>query len=141
MSAAPPAVAWWSPRRAARGLTGLTRALSRRRTGARAADSDLAIHRFLELSTAHLPQQSCDSLGSHDAVIAYRTNYGWLMHVPEDGDDLAEEHDRRPAELLPIITLARMHGCSYVLFDREARQISALPVFEWSSTSAGRATR
>jgi hypothetical protein len=92
--------------------------------------SDPPIRCFLDLSTAHLQQQTCDQLDGYHGVIAYETTYGWLMYAPRDDTGLAAAHGW-PAELLPIIRLARANGCAYVLFDSDAEQSSQLPIFDW----------
>lgn len=93
--------------------------------------SDLVIRTFLDLSTAHLSEETCRDLNSYDGVTAYKTTYGWLMYVPdENADGLAEEGDW-PAELLPIVKLARTNGCAYILFDADAATSDLLPTFDW----------
>jgi hypothetical protein len=91
--------------------------------------ADPPIRCFLDLSTAHLQQHTCDHLDSVGGVIAYETSYGWLLYAPQDATGLAAAHDW-PAELAPIIALARAYGCAYVLFDRDAERSSRLPVFD-----------
>lgn len=92
---------------------------------------DLVIRAFLDLSTAHLSAATCRTLNSYDGVTAYETPYGWLMYVPvEDVDELAHGGDW-PPELLPIVMLARINGCDYILFDRDAPQTDLLPTFDW----------
>jgi hypothetical protein len=107
------ALAWW-----------------RRRPAGQATGRDLVIRQFLDLSTAHLRRQTCDNLGSYEGITAYHTTYGWLMYAPDNARVRAEEYDW-PAELAPIITLARAHGCEYVLFDADAEQTRRLPAYDW----------
>jgi hypothetical protein len=45
------------------------------------------IHDLLELSTTHLPPQVADQLSSIPGVHACATVYGWLMWIPDPGDD------------------------------------------------------
>jgi len=92
--------------------------------------ADPPIRCFLDLSTAHLQQHTCGHLDSISGVIAYETSYGWLLCAPQDATGLAAAHGW-PAELVPIIELARACGCAYVLFDGDAEQSSLLPVFDW----------
>jgi hypothetical protein len=105
-------------------------------------DSDMRIFKVLDLSIAHLPQQLCASLSGWDGVTAYALstpdgNYGWLLHVPDDPDGYAadyaetDEADGLPAEVLVIQRFARGLGCDYVLLDRDAERIDALPAWDW----------
>jgi hypothetical protein len=94
--------------------------------------TDVVIRPFLDLSTAHLTQDTCDALDAVDGVIAYSTTYGWLMYAPEPDHAaaLAAAGDW-PPELLPIVQLARGHGCAYILFDSDADTTTLLPTFDW----------
>lgn len=92
--------------------------------------SDLAIRTILDLSTAHLSEETCTNLNSYEGVIASETTHGWLMYVPEDPDGLANE-GQWPPELLPIVKLARANGCTYILFDADATTTDRLPTFDW----------
>jgi hypothetical protein len=81
---------------------------------------------FLDISTAHLQQQTCTRLDALPGVTAYAIPfYGWLMTVP------ADNHGDWPAELAPIVDLARTHGCAYVVFDCDAEVIGGLPTYDW----------
>src|SRR5439155_13781602 len=86
------------------------------------------IRTFLDLSTAHLPEQMCDRLGAIPGVVAHQTVYGWLMRVPDHPAD-PDEHDSAPIPevVLTIQRYARAAGCAYVLFDADADRIDALP--------------
>ena len=103
---------------------------------------DTRIVKVLDLSTAHLPQPVCASLPLWDGVTAYPLstsddNYGWLLHVPDDPDGYTadytetDEADGLPAEVLAIQRFARGLGCDYVLLDRDAERIDALPAWDW----------
>lgn len=87
----------------------------------------LPIHKFLDLSTGHLPENICAALSSFAGVVAYETQYGWLMAVPSDPDTDTDT----PAEVRVVQKFAREHDCVYVLFDRDAEIIDALPSWEW----------
>jgi hypothetical protein len=83
------------------------------------------IRTFLDLSTAHLPEQICDQLSTQPGVIAYQTVYGRLMWVPEHPGDPAERAGIEiPEVVLVIQRFARAAGCDYVLFDAVSRQSS-----------------
>jgi hypothetical protein len=74
------------------------------------------IRTFLDLSTAHLPEQICDRLGAIPGVVAHQTVYGWLMQLP-DHPAAPDEHDSAPIPdvVLTIQRYARAAGCAYVL--------------------------
>jgi hypothetical protein len=91
--------------------------------------SDLVIRAFLDLSTAHLREETRDNLNSYERVLADKTQHGWLLYVPLDADEIADESDW-PQELLPIVKLARAEGCDYVLFDADAAETDLLPTFD-----------
>ena len=93
------------------------------------SQSDLPIRTILDLSTAHLREETCDRLGSYEGVLAYRTKYGRLMYAPDSCDRLADQGDW-PEELLPIVKLARDNDCGYVLFDADAPEVDRLPTFD-----------
>ncbi|GAB2717052.1 DUF5983 family protein [Kitasatospora kifunensis] len=82
------------------------------------------IRSFLDLSTGHLTPEVRADLDDYEDVVAYRTTYGWLLYASEDPEG------EWPPELLPIVRLARDHGCEYVLFDADAPVVDALPVFD-----------
>jgi hypothetical protein len=94
------------------------------------------IRTFLDLSTAHLPEQICDQLSTQPGVIAYQTIYGWLMRVPEQPGELDERAGIEiPEVVLVIQRFARAAGCDYVLFhaapDADADRVDALPTWDW----------
>ncbi|MFJ2745454.1 hypothetical protein ACIO3O_37995 [Streptomyces sp. NPDC087440] len=93
-----------------------------------AGTSSLPIRSLLDLSTAHLREETCIALGSYEDVVAYPTTHGWLMYASEEAD--FTEGDDWPPELLPIVELARANGCTYVLFDADAPETDALPTFD-----------
>jgi hypothetical protein len=97
------------------------------------------IIRVLDASTAHLPEHVCEDLNSWEGVTAYALStsddhYGWLLHVPEELADPAEQEldeDGVPAEVLTLQRFARGLDCDYVLLDRDAAQVEGLPTWEW----------
>lgn len=88
----------------------------------------LLVRSFLDLSTAHLRQETLANLASYDDVVAHKTEYGWLMYASEEAD--FTEGGDWPPELLPIVELARAHECTYILFDSDAPETDALPTFD-----------
>ncbi len=90
------------------------------------------IRTFLDLSTAHLPEDVCDTLSAQPGVVAYAITYGWLMWVPDDPDDSSASGDEPVPELvLNIQRFARSLCCDYVLFDADADQVADLPTWTW----------
>jgi hypothetical protein len=92
--------------------------------------SALNLFSVLDLSTAHLRQETCDRLNSYEGVIAHRMEYGWLMYVSHEIEDDVNE-DEWPSELTPIVKLARDNDCAYILFDRDADTTDLLQAFDW----------
>jgi hypothetical protein len=90
------------------------------------------IRTFLDLSTAHLPQQVCDRLSAQPGVIAYQTIHGWLLWVPDDPDDSsAGGGEPVPDVVLAIQRYARALGCDYVLVDADGDEVDDLPTWHW----------
>lgn len=91
------------------------------------------IRKFLDLSTAHLPEQyGSERLAGAPGVTAYEFAYGWLMWVPDDPAESSAAGDEPvPAEILLVQLYARLHGCDYVLFDKDAETNTDLPTFDW----------
>jgi len=94
------------------------------------------IRKFLDLSTSHIPDADrawlCEQadLNNHDGgdveshhVAAH--SCGWWMWAGTD------DTYGIPEGLMPVCLHARANGCDYILFDRDAEVIGALPVYEW----------
>lgn len=101
-----------------------------------------AIRKFLEVSTAHLPQELVDrdinTEGEIPGVIAERHEYGLWLWVPPDVDEwladewLAENADEPPPDsVVALLRYARACGCDYVRVDRDADTLADLPTFKW----------
>jgi hypothetical protein len=96
--------------------------------------ADAVIRTFLNLSTAHLPPYlgTPGGLDTTAGVIAYATDNGFLLWVPDDPDESAQATtDPVPDAVLAIQRYARQLGCDYVLFDADAEQVAALPTWDW----------
>ncbi|MGI5238752.1 hypothetical protein [Dactylosporangium sp. CA-139066] len=93
--------------------------------------TDVIVRPFLDLSTAHLTQDTCDALGSIKGVVAYSTADGWLMYAPEPfhAAELAAAGEWPPEQ--PIVRLAREHGCAYILFDSDADTTTPVAGLNW----------
>jgi hypothetical protein len=97
------------------------------------------IRQFLDLSTAHLPEDlgTGGYWGSGTVVYDLRYDYhvGFFLWVPDDPDQHADEtvegDTRIREEILVIQRYARSLGCDYVLFDADAPYDPNLPAWEW----------
>lgn len=98
---------------------------------------ETSVRRLLDLSTGHLPAAVCLTLSGFDGVVAYRTDYGWLLWVPGHGEDvdLVNDHnadyDEIPAEVTAVQRYARALGCDYVLFDQDGPLNDDLKHWDW----------
>lgn len=82
---------------------------------------------FFDCSTAHLSPETrrdLDARAANSEDLVAATPFGWFVW--------AEEHRRSdlPNDLSAIMAAARRLGAEYILFDRDAPQNDALPVFE-----------
>jgi hypothetical protein len=95
--------------------------------------SEPRIIRMLDAGTGHLPEQICQELNSYDGVTATEREYGWLLWVPEDPTEHAEEYGDGavPAEVVALQEFARNLDCDYVLLDADAATIEGLPHWDW----------
>jgi hypothetical protein len=80
-----------------------------------------SVRRFLDLSTAHVPQKTVPWLDKQTT----KMEYGWWVTTA-----YTQEEDC-PTEVRHILELAAKHNCAYVLLDRDAEKIKGLPVFDW----------
>lgn len=85
-----------------------------------------AIEPMLVLSTAHIAETTCNLFLPEYSGPAWRKgDYGWFVYVVEDDDrDL-------PTDLVACFTLAREKGAFWIMFDRDAPTLSALPTHDW----------
>lgn len=113
----------------------------------RLADPEAPVRKFLDLATCHLPESIMNGpigpLNTIEGVIAYEHGeYGYLLWVPDDPQEHADDYPNPadedvcsdegvPAEVLAVQLYARSLDCDYVLFDRDADAIEALPTWEW----------
>jgi hypothetical protein len=82
---------------------------------------------FFDCSTAHLSletRRDLDARATNGEDLVAATPFGWFVW--------AEEHRRSdlPDDLSTIMAAARRLGAEYILFDRDAPENDALPVFE-----------
>jgi hypothetical protein len=91
------------------------------------------VRQFLDVSTAHLTPE-CRRWLDNEAEDGptYSGCYGyvtWACVNPDDHAEVMEDEDR-PDVLTAIFQRAASLGCDYVLFDRDAEEDEALPVFD-----------
>jgi hypothetical protein len=88
------------------------------------------IRTFLDLSTAHLRPKDKEALECYAAPESMtgpstaKHMYGWWMYATDDYDPALTD------VLENISKYARAHGCEYVLFDADAPEDEALPMFD-----------
>ena len=79
------------------------------------------IRPFLTLNTAHITQETSESLSSRDY------NFGEYGHFIWAGGPQADTS----GDLWDVINYARSLGCAYVLLDRDGDTVDDLPTYEW----------
>ncbi|GLI03006.1 DUF5983 family protein [Phytohabitans aurantiacus] len=91
------------------------------------------IRKLLYLSTAHLPEDlGAFGLDTAPDVVAYGTDTGWLLWVPDDPDvTRITTTDPAPRVVRAIQQYARRLGCDYVLFDVHADIVDGLQTWDW----------
>ena len=85
---------------------------------------------FFDCSTAHLSPESIAYL-DHKAALSLirpeswiaKTPYGWFVWTDEEPDE------DQPVDLVTIMRHARRQGAEYILFDADAPENAALPLF------------
>lgn len=88
---------------------------------------DYPLRLFFDCSNAHLSPATrdyLDAFAARDDEMIAATPYGWFLWVD---DVLRPEH---PDDLKQVVALARQLGADYILFDRDAPENPALPVFD-----------
>lgn len=97
------------------------------------------IVQFLELSTSHMMLGDSELLELHSApsrtfqssLSVYSYEYGWQVHVCEEGNVDAVREDGFSPQLWGVIDLARSLGCDWIKFDRDGSTIDGLETFDW----------
>lgn len=89
------------------------------------------VHKYLDASTAHLPQAVFNSLTSLDGVVTTEHNYGVWLWVPSDIAAWVEDYSDTPAELVTLLQFARKLDCDWINLDSDAGCIDGLPMWEW----------
>lgn len=92
-----------------------------------AIPNDPCFQIVLDLSTAHMPESDPDWGSLRVAV----HEYGAVVFVLSDREDLDFEHEDEPEWIRPAMALARKHDCLLVNFDRDGEVCEDLPTWEW----------
>lgn len=105
----------------------------------------VTVHRYLDLSTCHLDEETARSMSDGDLIPGTEgceTSFGYqAITSSDDGEQYGhiaavlpvdEESERHwPQCLRDVWALARAVGADYVRFDRDASTAAGLPVYEW----------
>lgn len=92
------------------------------------------IRRFLDLSTAHvseetgswLDRQTLPDLATYPHVHEM-VGTGWFVWADPD----PSPETQVPDDLRALFTYARSQNCDYILLDRDAETLDELPTFDW----------
>lgn len=85
----------------------------------------IEVRKVLVLSTAHLTKDTCLGYKAWPFIAEYEE--GCYFYVGSAPENYAEA----PADLRLVLAFAKLHGCVEVKFDRDADQVSNLPVYDW----------
>ena len=89
------------------------------------------IESALVLSTAHITEQTSALLTSDaiDGLAVYpKGEYGFFVYVPEES---SEDISDCPKDLMACIEAAKERGCEWLMLDRDAETLEALPTYDW----------
>ena len=98
--------------------------------------NDYNVHRFLDLSTAHVPKATATALGDlsgplHDGcegLMLLPYDYGWIVWSANDTD---KECLNAHPELRDLIRFADANGFYALKFDCDAEPLEGAPTFNW----------
>lgn len=87
------------------------------------------IRKYLDISTAHITQQTNDELNRDEVFkcewTAVGYGYGFFISVPEEVDsDL-------PTDLQAVLNKANELGCDVVRLDSDALELEGLQTYDW----------
>src|SRR3546814_10021442 len=105
------------------------------------------IDKYANLSTGHLTEEVRLALDATDyernkgmapewrgRLIMMRREYGWFIYIPVLEESLSsEEYPELPQCLRDCFDLARAHGASWFLFDRDESLNGDIPIYEGCS--------
>lgn len=88
-----------------------------------------AVHKYLDCSTGHLRPSTRQRIadGECPGPSQYPNEYGAWVHVPSEAEDAANEEGSMPDDLLAVVRYARVRGCCWIKFDRDADRLQCLP--------------
>jgi hypothetical protein len=82
------------------------------------------IAQMLTLSTVHVSKETADRLALCNIPAVYRKGeFGWFVY----GGIAAE----LPADLRAVVDFAQLHGCEWIMLDRDADAIDELSIYDW----------
>lgn len=93
----------------------------------------MEIHRMACLSTAHLSfasrhQLDADSMPS--LIFFPKNEYGWFVHVPDSGEDLAQRIEDLPQDIASCLVWAVAQELQWLMFDRDGPLVEGLALYE-----------
>lgn len=90
---------------------------------------------FIEMSTGHVTESTMQLLADDGAHCnAWSNEFGAFVSTAIlnfDNDYNTQLRSELPDDLTAVLTYAKAQGARYVLLDRDADQIEALPFYEW----------
>lgn len=101
---------------------------------------DPEIQKMLVVSTRHLPPALAESSGPWgEQVLVIDKDQGFFVYVPSqealdndfDGMPWHKAHKQVNLDVLRIMRMARIHECSWILFDVDGPTYRVLPTWNW----------
>lgn len=88
------------------------------------------IHRYIELSTAHITEKTAHELQKdgckYKNIFAREYEYGYYIYIQKN--ILAENP---PDDLKAIIKYAKKHKADLIILDRDCDTVNELKTYEW----------
>ena len=94
----------------------------------------LPIHKYLDLSTAHITEQTNTFLYRElqwrlSELIVHDKTRGYFIHVPESLEKLKQMDI--PKDLKACLRLAQKHKCNWLVLDGDAETVDCLKTYDW----------
>jgi len=86
----------------------------------------MEINKMLTLSTGHCRKEDMEDLNKYASMTG---EYGMLIYVYDK--TFKEEIYNRHLNYRIMTNMARMAGCSYIMFDRDVPSVAELQTFDW----------